>query len=59
MNINHARETAGSLALLLSYLYEDAAHADEHGEVAEVNIEDAGTLLDLINELQDALNDES
>jgi hypothetical protein len=57
MNINHARETANSLALLLSYLYEDAAHADEHGELAEVNIEDARTFLDLIIDLQYALND--
>jgi hypothetical protein len=58
MNINQARETADQLHILLSYLYEDAADADDWGKVAEVNIEDAGTLLDLINTLTEALHDE-
>jgi hypothetical protein len=57
MNINYARSVASSLQVRLSYLYEDAAVENQDG-IAEVNIEDAGTLLDLINTLTEALHDE-
>jgi hypothetical protein len=57
MNINQARETANQLHILLSYLWEDASDMPASGGIAEVSVEEAGTMLDLINELVEALND--
>ena len=53
--MNRVNEIAQQLHLLLSYVWEDASDPEGDG-VAEINQEDAGTLLDLINDLQDALD---
>jgi hypothetical protein len=57
MNINQARETANQLHILLSYLWEDASDMPATGGIAEVSVEEADTMLALINELVEALND--
>ena len=53
--MNRVNEIAQQLHLLLPYVWEDASDPEGDG-VAEINQEDAGTLLDLINDLQDALD---